>query len=242
MPKEVTPYQSSDSKKNQVRSMFNNIAKRYDFLNRLLSLGIDRGWRKKAIQLINAKKANNILDVATGTGDLAIELAQNFPKASIHGLDLAAEMLAVGEEKIQGKQLKQRIFFKEGDAENLPYETNTFDAATIAFGVRNFETPVKGLKEINRVLKPGGQIIVLEFSKTQSKVFDLLFNFYFKYILPTIGRLISKDAKAYTYLYDSVQAFPSGDAFLEVLKEADFNSTKTTTLTFGVCSIYYGEK
>lgn len=242
MSKQVTPYQSADSKKNQVRQMFNNIALRYDFLNRLLSLGIDKGWRKKAIALIRKKEQLYLMDIATGTGDLAIELMQKHPDARVIGLDLAPQMLEIGKQKAEKKKLSEAITFVEGDAENLPFEDNTFDAITVAFGVRNFERPEKGLKEMNRVLKPGGQLIILEFSKTRSKLFNGLFNFYFKYILPQIGRLISKDARAYQYLYDSVQAFPSGDAFIDLLKESGYQSNRWIPLTFGVCSIYYGEK
>lgn len=242
MSKQVTPYQSEENKKNQVRDMFNNIAVRYDFLNRMLSLGIDKGWRKKAIKLINNKTPLHILDVATGTGDLAIEMVKTYPQAQVKGLDLAVKMLNIGEEKAEKLSINEQIDFIEGDAENLPFEDNTFDAITVAFGVRNFEDPGKGLKEMNRVLKPGGQLIVLEFSKTRFPLFDTLFNFYFKYILPQIGRLISKDGKAYKYLYDSVQAFPSGQAFTDLLTQSGYQSNKHIPLTFGVCSIYYGEK
>ncbi len=242
MPKQVTPYKTEESKKNQVRQMFNNIAFRYDFLNRLLSMGIDKGWRKKVIALIKKKESLNILDIATGTGDLALELGQALPKAKVIGLDLAPQMLEIGRQKAQKKGMSESISFIEGDAENLPFQDNSFDAITVAFGVRNFETPLKGLKEMNRVLKPGGQLIVLEFSKTRSKFFKGIFNFYFKYILPQIGRLISKDARAYQYLYDSVQAFPSGNEFLNLLDQSGYRAEKWIPLTFGVCSIYYGEK
>jgi len=242
MSKQVTPYKSEESKKNQVRQMFNNIAGRYDFLNRFLSLGIDRGWRKKAIALIRAQSQPRILDIASGTGDLAIEMAQQIKGARVTGLDLAPEMLRIGRQKAQKKQLSSSITFVEGDAENLPFQDNTFEVITVAFGVRNFEQPEKGLKEMNRVLKPGGQLIILEFSKTESRVFKGLFNFYFKYILPKIGRLLSRDAKAYQYLYESVQAFPSGNEFLKMLNRNGYHSNRWIPLTFGVCSIYYGEK
>jgi demethylmenaquinone methyltransferase/2-methoxy-6-polyprenyl-1,4-benzoquinol methylase len=242
MSKQVTPYQSEESKKNQVRQMFNNIALRYDFLNRLLSMGIDKGWRKKAIAMLADKKEPKILDIATGTGDLAIEMVQKHPDAQVTGLDLAPQMLEIGRQKAKKKKLQQSITFVEGDAENLPFEDNTFDAITVAFGVRNFERPLEGLKEMNRVLKPGGRLVILEFSKSRSKIFEGVFNLYFKYILPTIGRLVSKDARAYQYLYDSVQVFPSGQAFIDLLGESGYQSNRWIPLTFGVCSIYYGEK
>jgi len=242
MSKQVTPYQSEENKKNQVRSMFNNIAGKYDFLNRLLSLGIDKGWRKKAISLIKQKEKPQILDVATGTGDLAIELLRKHPNAKVIGLDLAVKMLEIGREKASRQKLGDQLEFMEGDAEHLPFDDNTFDSITVAFGVRNFESPEAGLKEMRRVLKPEGQLIILEFSKSKFPLFNQLFNLYFKYILPQIGRLISKDGKAYKYLYDSVQAFPSGNEFVELMNRSGYQNGQHIPLTLGVCSIYYGEK
>lgn len=240
--KVVKPYEAVGSKKSQVSSMFNNIAPYYDLLNRVLSLGIDRNWRTKAIKLLKEDQPKIVLDVATGTADLALETEKLLNVEKIVGIDISTEMLAIGRKKIEKKNLQHIITLEEGDSENLPFKDNTFDAITVAFGVRNFENLEKGLAEMLRVLKPNGKVIVLEFSKPRLFPFRQLFNFYFKYILPFIGKMTSKDPKAYQYLYESVQAFPDGSNFVAVLDKLGYQSTKTIPLSLGICSIYLGKK
>ena len=240
--KVVKPYSEAGDKKSQVSRMFNRIAPYYDFLNRLLSLGIDRSWRRKAIRQLEGQEVKMVLDVATGTADLALEVAKQLQPEKIIGIDISAEMLEIGRGKIRKKNLHPLIELQEGDSENLPFADNTFDAVTVAFGVRNFENLEKGLQEIRRVLKPEGQLVILEFSRPHSFPFKQLFNFYFKNILPLIGRLTSKDPKAYRYLYESVQAFPDGTDFTEVLAKNAYKSNSWTALSLGICSIYTARK
>lgn len=242
MNKTVKPYKAEGSKKQQVSSMFDRIAPYYDFLNRLLSLGIDTIWRKKAIGLLKEEQPQKILDVATGTADVAIEAANQLNPAAIVGVDISVEMLEVGRKKIRRKGLQEIIRLEEGDSENLPFPDNTFDALTVAFGVRNFEDLEQGLREMQRVLKPGGKVVILEFSKPTIFPFRQLYHFYFKNILPFVGKFTSKDPKAYRYLYESVQAFPDGDQFLNILSQTGYKSNRCIPLTLGVCSIYLGEK
>jgi demethylmenaquinone methyltransferase/2-methoxy-6-polyprenyl-1,4-benzoquinol methylase len=239
---EVTPYNNVESKREQVETMFDNIAPYYDLMNRVLSLGIDKTWRSKAIKLLQDLESPKILDVATGTCDVAIEMAKNLSNPSIIGLDISAKMLKVGQKKIDKSGLGDIISLTQGESENLPFDDNTFDAITVAFGVRNFGDLKKGLAEIRRVLKTDGQLIVLEFSKPTMFPFKQGFNFYFKNILPRIGKLTSKDPKAYTYLYESVQAFPDGDNFIKVLDSLDYKKSTCTPLTVGICSIYHSRK
>ncbi|MEY2905486.1 MAG: hypothetical protein RJA52_1502 [Bacteroidota bacterium] len=239
----VKPYKDSESgKKKQVSQMFDNIAGNYDFLNRFLSLGIDIIWRKRAIQFIPMKTDLKILDIATGTADLALQINKNFPNSSITGVDISENMLEVGRKKIAGKNLSNDIQLQYGDSENLPFSDQSFDIVSVAFGVRNFENLELGLSEMKRVLKNGGRVIVLEFSLPSIFPFKQIFNFYFKYILPLIGRLTSKDKQAYKYLYESVQAFPSGSDFLKIMEKCGFREIKQKELTFGICSIYSGLK
>jgi demethylmenaquinone methyltransferase/2-methoxy-6-polyprenyl-1,4-benzoquinol methylase len=238
----VTPYKASNlSKKVQVAQMFDNISGNYDFLNHFLSLGIDKGWRKKVVQMAAADKPQQILDVATGTADLAIALSAIKPEKII-GIDISPGMLRVGDTKIQKKSLADTITLMEGDSEALPFEDHSFDLVTVSFGVRNFEHLEKGLAEIFRVIRPGGKVIVLEFSQPESFPFKQLYRFYFKYILPTLGRWISKDPAAYTYLPESVDAFPYGHAFLDKMQAAGFDQNKARKVTFGIASIYSGIK
>ncbi|MCB0621072.1 MAG: bifunctional demethylmenaquinone methyltransferase/2-methoxy-6-polyprenyl-1,4-benzoquinol methylase UbiE [Saprospiraceae bacterium] len=222
--------------------MFDNIAPSYDLLNRLLSLGIDRSWRKKAIRLLDPAKAKTVLDVATGTADVAIEIARQLKPEKIIGVDIAQQMLEIGREKVSKRGLAEVIELQLGDSENLPFESNTFDAITVAFGVRNFEDLGKGLSEMQRVLKPGGKLVVLEFSRPRIFPFKQLFNLYFRYLLPLIGRLTSKDPKAYSYLYESVQAFPDRENFVTELGKAGYTEASYRPLTLGICSIYSASK
>ncbi len=238
----VVPYKDDQSgKKEQVARMFNNISHRYDFLNHFLSLGIDKIWRKKAIGLLRTLKPRIILDVATGTGDFAIQAMELKPE-KVFGIDISEGMLEVGRKKIRGKQLDDVIDLRTGDSENIPFPENKFDAVTVAFGVRNFENLEKGLSEIFRVLVPGGRLVVLEFSRPRVFPMKQLYNVYFRFILPRVGRMVSKDASAYTYLPASVQAFPDGDDFLQVLKNVGFKDTQCKPLTFGISSIYSASK
>lgn len=242
MAEEVKPYQKAGSKKSQVSKMFNRIAPYYDFLNRLLSLGVDTIWRKKAIQQLKVHQPKILLDVATGTADVALEISKSLSPDKVIGIDISTEMLDIGRAKIKKRQLENQIELKEGDSENLPFQDNTFDAITVAFGVRNFENLERGLTEMYRVLKPGGQLVVLEFSKPKIFPFRQLFNLYFKYLLPFIGKMTSKDPRAYQYLYESVQAFPDGSQFVDILQVIGYKSNRCLPLTLGICSIYLGEK
>lgn len=242
MAEKVLPYKDINSgKKEQVATMFNNISSKYDLLNRVLSLGIDIQWRKKAVKILKAQNPKTVLDIATGTADFAIE-AINSGAEKIIGIDISEQMLEVGKQKIKKKQLENKIELLKGDSENIQFQDNFFDAAIVSFGVRNFENLNKGLSEINRVLKPGGMLIVLEFSKPEKAPFKQIYSFYFKNILPFIGKLVSKDQSAYTYLPESVEAFPYGKKFEEELSKAGFKQTTCKPLTFGISSIYTGLK
>lgn len=227
--------------KEKVKSMFNDIAYRYDFLNHFLSAGIDIRWRKKVRKLLAKTNPKNILDVATGTADLAIELSKLQPD-HITGIDIAVEMLEIGKEKITAKKLSNVISLQEGDAENLNFDSNSFDAVTVAFGVRNFETLQKGLTEIHRVLTNKGVVAILEFSKPKAFPFKQLYNFYFKYILPIMGKFVSKNNAAYTYLPESVQNFAEDKGFIKELIKAGFINPVQKRLTFGIATIYYATK
>lgn len=242
MSKIVTPYKDSPSgKKEQVAEMFNNIAPKYDLLNQILSLGIHKGWRKKAIKLLGKEKPRTILDIATGTGDFAIEALKLNPE-KVTGVDISEGMLKLGIEKVKKLGLSDKIELKKGDSENLVFPDNSFDAVTVGFGVRNFENLEKGIADIYRVLNVNGTLVVLEFSKPRKFPIRQLYKFYSKFITPTIGRLFSKDSSAYSYLPESVNAFPDGEDFLNVLKKAGFNSTKANTVAFGIASIYFAKK
>jgi demethylmenaquinone methyltransferase/2-methoxy-6-polyprenyl-1,4-benzoquinol methylase len=238
----VKPYKESElTKKEQVAEMFDNISHKYDFLNHFLSMGIDILWRKRVVKLIKKSGAKNILDIATGTGDLAIAMSSLNPD-KITGLDLSAGMLKVGIEKVKEKNLESIIEMIQGDSENLPFQDNTFDAITVSFGVRNFENLDKGLSEINRVLKPNGTFIILEFSQPRKVPMKQLYGFYSKYILPFFGKLISSDSSAYTYLPESVEAFPYGEKLLAILRENGFVNEKAKELSFGISTIYSSQK
>lgn len=239
---EIKPYNSEAGKKAEVEQMFDKIAPRYDLLNRVLSLGIDVWWRKKAIGYLKPAKPTEILDVATGTADVALLMAKILKPRRIVGIDIANQMLEFGRVKIREAELQEVITLETGDSEHLRFETDTFDAVTVAFGVRNFENLEKGLAEMRRVLKPGGRVVILEFSKPHVFPFKQLYNSYFKYVLPLIGRLTSRDMRAYTYLFESVQAFPEGNHFTEILTKTGFNNPICERLTLGICSIYTATK
>jgi len=238
----VLPYKEENaSKKEQVAKMFDNISHKYDFLNHFLSLGIDKAWRKKAIRYLVPLQPRFILDVATGTGDFAVQALSLKPE-KITGIDISEGMLDVGRNKIEKRGLTDKVELLKGDSENLPFSDNSFHAVTVAFGVRNFENLEKGLGEIYRVLKPGGMVVILEFSRPRRFPFRQVYNFYFKNVLPRIGRMVSNDNAAYTYLPESVEAFPDGDDFVRILKNTGFKDTACKPLTLGISSIYTGRK
>jgi demethylmenaquinone methyltransferase/2-methoxy-6-polyprenyl-1,4-benzoquinol methylase len=239
----IVPFEDSGlSKKQQVANMFDKIAGRYDFLNRFLSAGIDVGWRKKAIKELKSINPKLVLDVATGTGDVAILTYKILKPKQIIGIDISDGMLELGREKINKLQLQNKILLQNGDSENIQFEDNYFDAITVAFGVRNFENLEQGLREIRRVLKPGGKLVVLEFSRPKQTLFKGLYTFYMETIAPGFVTVFSKNKKAYKYLNDSVKKFPEGQNFISILNDAGFFSTNHKPLTFGICSIYCGNK
>lgn len=238
----VNPYKNSDlGKKEQVTQMFDTISKEYDGLNRVISFGIDIKWRKKVVKIVKQQQPKTVLDIATGTGDLAINLAETSAE-KIVGLDISPGMLSVGKEKVKAKQLDNRIDMIIGDSENMPFEDNTFDAITVAFGVRNFETLENGLKDILRVLKPGGTFVILETSVPTKFPFKLGYKVYSKFILPTIGKLFSKDKTAYKYLSESASVFPYGEALNNILRNIGFINVEDKPQTFGVATIYTASK
>ncbi|MEL7269676.1 MAG: bifunctional demethylmenaquinone methyltransferase/2-methoxy-6-polyprenyl-1,4-benzoquinol methylase UbiE [Bacteroidota bacterium] len=242
MSKKVKPYKDSDlGKKAQVTQMFDTISKDYDGLNRVISFGIDIKWRKRVVQLLKAKKPESILDIATGTGDLAIAMTKT-GATKIVGLDISPGMLEVGKHKVADKKLDETISMVVGDSENLDFEDNSFDAVTVAFGVRNFENLEVGLKEIHRVLKPEGSLVILETSVPTRTPFKQGYFFYTKYILPAIGKIFSKDRSAYRYLSESASVFPYGQAFNNILSKTGFIGVENKPQTFGVASIYVATK
>jgi demethylmenaquinone methyltransferase/2-methoxy-6-polyprenyl-1,4-benzoquinol methylase len=242
MSKKVTPYQESKlNKKKQVEQMFDKISGNYDGLNRVISMGTDVSWRKKVIALVKAEQPKAVLDIATGTGDLAIQMTEIKAK-KIVGLDLSEGMLQVARKKIAAKNLTEKVEMIQGDSEDLPFEENSFDAITVAFGVRNFENLEKGLSEIHRVLKPGGIFVVLETSVPTRFPFKQGYKLYSGSILPLIGRVFSKDREAYLYLSKSAAAFPYGDAFNNILKKTGFINVANKPQTFGVATIYTASK
>lgn len=239
----VVPFEDSDlTKKEQVAQMFNKISGRYDFLNRFLSVGIDITWRKKAIRELKSINPKYILDVATGTGDVALLTYKIIKPEKIVGIDISEGMLSLGREKIEKNHLEKNIELKLGDSENIEFADNTFDAITVAFGVRNFQNLEAGLSETLRVLKPSGKLIVLEFSKPKQPVFKGLYNLYMNNIAPGVVSVFSKNKKAYKYLNESVQQFPEGNNFLQIMSKVGFKSVYSKPLTFGICTIYAGSK
>ena len=237
----ITPYKTDAAKKEQVAEMFDNISGKYDFLNHFFSAGIDNIWRKRAIKELAKDNPRVILDVATGTGDFAFEAMKLNPEKVI-GVDISAGMLEVGRKKIEKRHLTEKMEFLLGDSENREFEDGKFDAITVSFGVRNFQDLKKGLSELFRVLKKGGKLIVLEFSKPKKFPVKQAYFTYFKYIMPIIGKVVSKDKSAYNYLPQSVMAFPEGENFESILKEIGFSDTKAIPLTGGIASIYVAQK
>ena len=239
----MKPYNQEQSKKEQVEMMFDNIAPTYDKLNHIMSLNIDRIWRRRVMRIVRRAKAHKIMDVATGTGDLAIAMAKRVDRTQILGVDLSEEMLAVARRKIEKQGLEERIMLAKGDAENLDMVTSeSIDAATVSFGVRNFENIERGLSEIYRTLKPGGKLVVLEFSMPKNRLVRWVYSQYAHRLLPRIGGMISKDKQAYTYLPDSVEEFPAPERFAEILRGVGFKSVKTRSQSFGIAYIYDATK
>ncbi|MCF8193402.1 MAG: bifunctional demethylmenaquinone methyltransferase/2-methoxy-6-polyprenyl-1,4-benzoquinol methylase UbiE [Bacteroidia bacterium] len=240
----IKPYgEGSDSKKEQVARMFDGISGRYDLLNRLLSMGIDIRWRRVALRMLRERGIpGRVLDVATGTADLALALAADLPEAEVIGVDLSEGMLGVGRQKVERNGLRARVRLEQADAENLPFEDGAFDAVTVAFGVRNFENLDKGLGELQRVLRPGGHLMVLEFSRPTSPLVKGLMNLYSRSLMPALGGWLSKDRAAYAYLPASVQVFPEGDAFEERLQRAGLQPLRQRRLSMGISSVYIARK
>ena len=239
----MKPYNQEQTKKEQVEEMFDNIAPTYDRLNHIMSLNIDRIWRRRVMRIIRRAKPQRIMDVATGTGDLAIAMARKVNEAHILGVDLSEEMLSEARKKIKRLELEKRITLEKGDAENLMMvASESIDAATVAFGVRNFENIERGLSEIYRTLRPGGKLVVLEFSMPKNRLVRWVYRQYAHRLLPRIGGMISKDKQAYTYLPDSVEEFPAPERFAEILKGVGFKSVKLSSQSFGIAYIYDATK
>lgn len=238
----ITPYGGSDPKSRQVEAMFDNIAPAYDFMNRAMTFGVDRSWRKKVVRAIAADSPSDLLDVATGTGDMALQLARAIPGCAITGIDLSEGMLAVGRRKTAEAGLSGRVTLRQADCLALPFPDASFDAVTVAFGVRNFEHLDRGYAEMARVLRPGGKLYVIELSTPRSPLVRPFYNLYTRAIIPAVGRLISKDSRAYSYLPASIAAMPQGDRMLALMTGAGLSSPSLRPLTFGVCTIYTAVK
>ncbi len=238
----VKPYNTEKEKKEEVRDMFDNIAPKYDFLNHTLSFSIDRLWRKRVVRIVRRCHPTHILDVATGTGDLAIEMARRMRNTQVLGVDLSQEMLNVARRKVEAKGLDGRVVLEQGDAEHLSVGTGVVDVATVAFGVRNFQDLDAGLGELARTIKPGGKVVILEFSTPKNRIFGSLYGFYSRHILPGVGAAVSHDKRAYTYLPESVAEFPAPEKFIERMEQAGFKNCKARSQTFGIAQIYVGER
>lgn len=235
----INPYQGDKREKSQqVRAMFDNIAPAYDFMNRAMTFGIDKLWRRKAVRLIENYRPARILDVASGTGDLAIMLARRIPSVSVLGVDLSEGMLDIGRKKVAEAGLEQRVSFEAADCLSLPFRDDSFDCVSVAYGVRNFQNLLAGYREMYRVLRPGGMLCVIELSTPDSPFVRPFYHFYTKCIIPSVGRLVSKDVRAYSYLPESIAAVPKGDNMLEIISDAGFREARFRPLTFGVCTIY----
>ncbi len=241
MTEEIKPYATADNKEKQVEQMFDGIAPHYDLLNHMLSFGIDKRWRRKAISLLSGTRLRELLDVATGTGDMAL-LAHDTLKTKVVGCDISDGMIKKAIEKVQSKNLQSEITFFRADSTQLPFSSNRFDAITVAFGVRNFAQLDKGLSEMQRVLRPGGNVVILEFSTPTNTFFRAIYTFYFRHVLPLIGGFISSDRKAYEYLFRSAMAFPCGADFERHLEMAGLQPISTTQLTLGIATAYLAKK
>lgn len=240
----INPYEGDSRRKGeQVRDMFNNIAPAYDFMNRMMTFGgIDRSWRRKAVGELLAVHPEKILDIATGTADLAIQLAGSAPYATITGIDLSEGMIEVGRRKVDASGLSSRITLEVGDCLSLPFPDSSFQGATVAFGVRNFEHLLEGYREIHRVLAPGGRLCVLELSTPRNPFVRPFYNLYTRLVIPAIGRLVSKDTRAYTYLPESIAAVAQGTEMLSIMRRAGFRDARCKSLTLGTCTLYIAEK
>ena len=238
----VKPYDSAAGKTGQVEAMFDSIAPAYDTMNRLMTMGIDRSWRRKAVEMVASSAPRSILDVATGTGDFAIALAEAVPGATVTGIDLSGQMLAIGRRKVEKASLDGRITLQKGDCLALPFADGSFDAITVAFGIRNFEDLDKGLSEMCRVLKPGGHLVILELTTPDRFPMKQLFSIYSKVVIPLLGKLLSKDKSAYRYLPDTIKVFPQGEVMKGVIARAGFSEVNFKRLTFGICTLYTATK
>ena len=238
----MKPYNTDQTKKEEVREMFDNIAPKYDLLNHTLSMSIDRGWRRRVVGEVRRAKPGRILDVATGTGDLAIAMARRIRDVQVLGVDLSEQMLAVARRKIEARGLDGRIVLDRGDAERLAVADASVDVATVAFGVRNFGDLGAGLRELARTIKPGGKVVILEFSRPRNRVFRALYEFYSYKILPRIGGLVSRDKRAYEYLPASVGEFPAPEEFMAMMARAGFRNCRARSQSFGIAQIYIGER
>jgi demethylmenaquinone methyltransferase/2-methoxy-6-polyprenyl-1,4-benzoquinol methylase len=237
-PENIKPYDESRPKTEQVEEMFNAIAPAYDFMNRAMTFGIDKLWRRRAVKMVKALEPCHILDVATGTGDLALQLCRAIKQTTVTGIDLSAHMLQIGAEKVEKAGLSNRITLQKADCLNLPFADNTFDAVTVAYGVRNFEHLDKGYAEMARVLRKGGMLCVIELAVPTGAVVRPFYNLYTRRIIPAIGLMISSDSRAYTYLPESIAAMPGGKQMLNIMEQAGLSNARLTLLTFGTCAIY----
>ncbi len=238
----ITPYSDDRQKGEQVREMFDTIAPAYDFMNRAMTLGIDKIWRARAVRLIASERPRHILDVATGTGDLAIKMAQKAPQATVTGIDLSQGMIDIGNKKIARKDLTERVSLRVADCLDLPFPDDTFDCVTVAYGVRNFQHLLEGYREMERVLRPGGLLCVLELSTPTSPITRPLYNLYTRHIIPLVGRLISKDTRAYSYLPESIAACAQGDQMTQLMRQAGMTEATHHPMTLGTCTLYTARK
>lgn len=238
----ITPYGDQRSKTSQVREMFDSIAPAYDFMNRAMTMGIDRLWRRRAVSMVKRANPSHILDVATGTGDLAITLARALPASRVTGIDLSPGMIALGREKVEAASLTDRVTLVEGDCLALPFDDATFDCVTVAYGVRNFERLAEGYREMARVLAPGGTLCVIELTTPRNPLVKPLYNLYTRHIIPLVGRMVSKDVRAYAYLPESIAAVAQGREMLALMEAAGLTDTRLRSMTLGTCTIYIARK